>query len=167
MILKFQDDGPLIQNLGFSAVCRQGIAKLAPLTDLAGRLANPKARFYHYFSLAKKKIGTDSFVCNSKRFLYGFKALLCARWVVDFGSAPPVTFSQLVDRYLTDEQKDILGKLLDEKLNGGKGDIQSIDDSLIKVAKMLYVDLGAAGVEVLDLPAISDYEQVFVQVLVP
>ncbi len=158
-------NAPLYEWLGSPIVYRRDMARLPPLAELAAVSVNPKALFYHYFSLAKKKIAAEDFATNAKSFLYGFRALLCAQWIVDFGSAPPVAFRQLVDRYLAGEPKVVLGKLLDMKRDGGEGDIQSIDGSLIKLARALYTDVEVADVEVLDLPPKSAYEEAFARIL--
>lgn len=160
-----KSNAPLHEWLGSPIVYRKDTAKLASLAELAAISVNPKAIFYHYFSLAKKKIVSENFATNAKAFLYGFRALLCAQWIVDFGSVPPVAFSNLVDRYVSGETKDVLEKLIDVKCGGGEGDIQSIDNSLVKFAKEFYVQIEMANIEVPDLPPKSTYEEVFYKVL--
>ncbi len=160
-----KSNAPLHEWLGSPIVYRKDMTRLAPLEELAAISVNPKALFYHYFSLAKKKMSSESFTTNAKKFLYGFRALLCAQWIADFGSVPPVVFSNLVDRYVVGEKKDVLEKLINVKCDSGEGDIQSIDSSLIKFVNELYLEIETANIEVLDLPPKSTYEEVFSQVL--
>ena len=96
-------------------VYRSYSQRLAPLAALACEVFNPRAVFYHYYSLAKKKFLEPSTRKNAKSFLYGLRALLCARWIAEQSTAPPVLFSKLSQRYLSDEEQSALGVLLQQK----------------------------------------------------
>lgn len=166
--LMHKGNAPLLEWLGSPIVYRKDIQKISSITDLAAKSFNAKAVFYHYLSLAKKKINSDNFAVNAKSFLYGFRALLCAKWIVDFATAPPVEFSYLVEQYLVDEQKQGLQRLLDAKQNTREGDVKGLDPNLLELANQFYqelmdIDLASNQINVQDLPENAEYEQVFHQ----
>lgn len=169
--LMHKGNAPLLEWLESPIVYRKDTEKVQLLTDLAAASFNPKAVFYHYLSLAKKKIGSDTFATNAKSFLYGFRALLCAKWVADFATAPPVAFNQLVDHYLTSTQKQPLQQLLDAKRQGQEASLEKLDSHLLVLANQLYnelagIDLASNQIKAPNLPDNAEYERVFKQFFV-
>ena len=110
--------------LGSPIIYRQAPA-LGPLRELAGAAFNPRAAFHHYFAMAAGKLdvaGTEAL--TAKRFLYGLRTLLCARWVYDQQTAPPMLFVDLLDRYVLPgkAERDDVDRLIRLKAGGSESD---------------------------------------------
>lgn len=126
--LLYKGNAPVYEWLNSPIIYRQDQQKLSSLKDLALKAFNPKIIFYHYISLAKKKMLTDSTRKNSKSFLYALRALLCAQWVAENKTPPPVEFKTLVDHYLpVGTLNDKLADLLKAKLVACEEDKNEMD----------------------------------------
>lgn len=72
------------------------------LRDLALRSFAPRSCFHHYFSMARKKaeevLTQDT--TRTKTYFYTLRPLLCAKWIVEEQSFPPVAFEKLLERFL-------------------------------------------------------------------
>ena len=75
---------------------------------------NRRAALGHYLGLAKgnfqKNLTGES--VKLKKYFYSLRPMLCARWVIEKGTPPPMPFdelaSEMLDRSLTDEVKTLL-----------------------------------------------------------
>jgi uncharacterized protein len=148
MQLMHKGNAPLLEWLHSPAIYRQDETKVAALRELAKTSFNPKMIFHHYLSLAKKKILDEKTAANAKSYLYALRALLCAQWVVDFKSIPPVDFEVLQGHYFKRGTcLDQLAELLSAKLNLGEGDQYMIPDELMAYAKDSLKRLAEADVQ--------------------
>lgn len=159
MQLMHKGNAPLLEWLHSPIVYRQDEAKIAALKELAEKSFNPKMIFHHYISLAKKKILDEKTAANAKSYLYALRALLCAQWVVDFKSVPPVEFKVLQDHYFESGAcRDQLMELLSAKLDLAEGDQYMIPDGLMAYAKDSLSRLAESGVEVKKLVGTESYD---------
>lgn len=56
-----------------------------------------------------------------KKYFYALRPLLCARWVREHGTVPPMRFAELATALLTDEALlDELNALLAKKMRAGE-----------------------------------------------
>ncbi|MGB0839010.1 MAG: nucleotidyltransferase domain-containing protein [Chitinophagales bacterium] len=72
---------------------------LAQIKALESEYFAPKAVLYHYLGLTKqiyKNHIEGKTVVNVKKYFYVLRPLLCARWVVERKTAPPMLFNDLL-----------------------------------------------------------------------
>ena len=94
------------------------------------------------------------------------RALLCARWVADDKSVPPVAFSRLRDRYIEGKAiADSLDALLDSKSGMREQDEVAIAGALMEFAGDLFEDLEARDVPACEPIGIDTYDAVFRRIL--
>lgn len=164
--LLHKGNAPLYEWLNSPVVYRKDEAKLALLQDLSVRVFNPKVIFHHYLSLARKKILDEKTGCNAKTFLYALRAILCARWVADDGTVPPVDFSVLQHRYLdVGIAASQLKGLLADKLALDEADIYQIPFELMSFSKSEFTELEARDVVVSKVSGTEIYDEVLRGVL--
>ncbi len=126
------------------------------LKQFANQAFNPAAAFYHYFSQVKKRLTEDKTRSNAKAFLYGYRSLLCARWIAENASAPPVIFQVLVEKYLNTPQLTALQSVLEQKSLGKEQDPYTVPTELWQHCVENYEELKAMGITA---KRISDYQQ--------
>ena len=146
--LMYKGNAALVEWLNSPIVYKTDPGKTDILNKIAIETFNPKLIFFHYISLAKKKLEDDYSNINPKSFLYAFRALLCAKWTSENHSAPPVLFSQLYEYYLSNEILNLLISLIAEKQGLGEKDEYQIPKELFIFAKEEYVNLSK-----IDVPA--------------
>lgn len=166
MQLMYKGNAALLEWLHSPIVYRQDQAKLAGLKQLAVDTFNSKSVFHHYRSLAKKKILDAKTANNAKSYLYGLRALLCAQWVVDFNSIPPVEFKRLTDCYFTNHScEERLLILLKDKLSLTEKDRYPIATELLDYSKNKLAGLTEPQATTNTPVSIETYNQVFKKIL--
>lgn len=78
-------------------VYRSNDAFLTEMRILASDNFNPVACFYHYHSMSKgflDKVSTEN--VKLKSFFYALRTALCAHWIVENETIPPVLFSEIL-----------------------------------------------------------------------
>ncbi|MFZ5530527.1 MAG: nucleotidyltransferase domain-containing protein [Pseudomonadota bacterium] len=125
-------------------VYRQDEDAVAELRALAAAAFNPRATFHHYLAMAGKKLDVaEGEACTAKRFLYGMRTLLCARWVADTGTAPPMRFQEFLARYLPADAAPgaAIVRLVAAKASGSEQDVEGDLGGLLATAHELLADL--------------------------
>lgn len=146
--LMYKGNASLAEWLFSPIVYRSNDHYVSMLKDMVGRTFNPKQAFYHYISLAKKKLEDERSEVNAKSFLYALRALLCARWVAEEGTSPPVLFETLSNKYINDAVSlEQLTKLIRDKYGLNEGDRYEIPSELHNFALNEYKRLNAIEVE--------------------
>lgn len=141
MRLMYKGNAVLQEWLNSPVVYRSDPEKHQQLRRLAADIFNPVAAFYHYCSQVKKRLADDKTRVNSKAFLYGFRSLLCAKWIVDESTAPPVLFQDLVQKYAGPGEIKDLNYVLDRKAGGAEKDKGPIPESLWRYVELTYKHL--------------------------
>jgi len=145
------------------------------LKDFALEVFNPAPAFYHYLSMAKKKLelGQDdpskdhhhsssrlksSF--TAKQLLYGWRTLLCAKWVHQKKTPPPMAFQDLLQEFFTDYEPVSLKlkKIISIKHSESEKDTLSVDNHLSEYAMHLFSEISQSKV-----PNIKQSTEVFNQ----
>jgi predicted nucleotidyltransferase len=113
---------------------------LEELKTLAKSNFNPVAGFYHYHSMNKgfdELLGSDEMTL--KNFFYAIRTALCAKWIRDNETVPPVLFKELYSLVGDEDQKllDALIALKGEREEKGKEDV---DERLISLAKEIVTE---------------------------
>lgn len=90
-----------------------------------------KSGLYHYLNMAKNnyRIYLKNDMVRLKKYLYVLRPLLACEWILDSFTQPPMLFKSLVDKYLDGKIKDLVDKLLEEKMNSSElGEGKKIDE---------------------------------------
>lgn len=141
LALLYKGNCTLHEWLGSPIVYGSNSEKFLRLQQFARNEFNSASAFYHYMSLAKRKFLNNATSTNAKYFLYGLRAVLCAAYIVDHRSPPPVLFDPLVQQYLPPKEKHILTALLERKAQGQEMAHAPIDAALWTLATEMYKNL--------------------------
>ncbi|MGB3300424.1 MAG: nucleotidyltransferase domain-containing protein [Phormidesmis sp.] len=106
--------------------------ELQPQADNFRRLATqaflPLASCHHYLSMAHghQRRSARHKKVSLKHYLYSVRPCLAARWVVEYGTQPPMLFSKLVETFLPQgEIRQIVDGLI--TLKSGTSEIDTVD----------------------------------------
>ena len=147
LALMHKSNASLCEWLHSPVVYRDDTAKSSLLRQLSIDSFNSKPIFYHYLSLSKKKLLSGGAQKNAKSFLYALRALLCARWVAEQRTIPPVNFFELTQCYLGDvKYSEQLGILLEDKAQQSEQDNYTVpkqlyDYALTELARLQDVEV--------------------------
>lgn len=137
--------------LGSPIVYRQDDEAVAQLQQQARDYFDPRTAFHHYFAMSAKKLDVqEGELLTAKRFLYGMRTLLCARWVQELETAPPMLFSELLARYVPagSAEREAIGHLIRLKAEGSEKDLDAGLGSLLA-----YAAEGIAALRQVQAPA--------------
>lgn len=109
---------------------QSSVEKYLSLYNFSTKEFDPYPAFHHYISLAKKKFIDNQTKSNAKAYLYGLRALLCAHWISDKGTIPPVHFNKLTANYLDEFLLNDLEIVLKTKAKKEEKDLFKIPNSL-------------------------------------
>ena len=78
-----------------------------------------KSGLYHYLSTAKSNYREylKGETVRLKKYFYVLRPLLACKWILAEGTPPPMLFRTLMDKYLDEDLKPDVEKLLDMKMN--------------------------------------------------
>lgn len=78
-----------------------------------------KSGFYHYLSTAKSNYREylKGETVRLKKYFYVLRPLLACKWILAEGTPPPMLFTALMDKYLDEELKPDVERLLELKIN--------------------------------------------------
>lgn len=88
---------PILEWIHAPIVYKTNNSFIEELKNLSIEYFNPIACFYHYSSTAKNFLDScldDKF--KLKSYFYLLRNLLSAKWIIDFGTFPPVIFDELL-----------------------------------------------------------------------
>ncbi|WP_086933996.1 nucleotidyltransferase domain-containing protein [Agarilytica rhodophyticola] len=164
--LMHKGNAALCEWLYSPIVYKKDDEKLSLLKELVIQTFNPKLVFHHYISLAKKKLFDEKNQYNAKGFLYGLRALLCAKWIKEDYTIPPVEFSALQKKYLFDESlRNSVAKLLVDKELIKEHDSYTIPINLYNFSLSEYDKLKDADVQTQRVLDISPYDNVLKKIV--
>ena len=89
------------------------------VSDAIGGYFKSKAALYHYLSTAKSNYSEylKGETVKLKKYFYVMRPLLACKWILEYGTPPPMRFSVLMEKYLDGELRTAVEKLLDIKIN--------------------------------------------------
>jgi predicted nucleotidyltransferase len=106
-----------------------------------------KSGLYHYLSTAKSNYREylKGETVRLKKYFYVLRPLLACKWILAEGTPPPMLFTDLMEKYLDEEIKPDVEKLLDLKMNSPEiGEEKRfdrvnayIDQSMADIEKMI------------------------------
>ncbi len=128
-----------------------------------------KKTLYHYISMAegnyREYLKRD--MVKAKKYFYVLRPVLACRWVIDYGTPPPMLFTELMDAELPEELSEPVKRLLDLKMNSPEiKEIPRVDeineylDNSIEEIKSLV-----AGMTDSTSPKWEDLNSLFIQEL--
>lgn len=89
------------------------------ISAIINRFFVTKSGLYHYLNTAKSNyreyLRGDT--VRLKKYFYVLRPLLACKWILAEGTPPPMLFRTLMDKYLDDDLKPDVEKLLDMKMN--------------------------------------------------
>ena len=89
-----------------------------------------KSGLYHYLSTAKRNYSEylKGETVKLKKYFYILRPLLACKWILAEGTPPPMLFRTLMEKYLDEEIKPDVEKLLDMKMNTPEiGEVKRFD----------------------------------------
>ena len=89
-----------------------------------------KSGLYHYLSTAKRNYREylKGETVKLKKYFYILRPLLACKWILAEGTPPPMLFRTLMEKYLNEEIKPDVEKLLDMKMNTPEiGEVKRFD----------------------------------------
>lgn len=138
------------------------------LQQLANRIFNARPVFHHYLAMSAKKLDvTDDTALNAKRFLYGFRTLLCCLWIEKYHTAPPMLFQTLLQDLLLDEAtiRDEIEQLVADKAQGAEADAITQPEQALQYARQQLARLRQANIPVTNQRETACFDQCFKQLL--
>ncbi len=134
----------LMEWLSSPIIYRQHEAGIAPLKTLTQSAFLPLSSCHHYLSMARNDVNklVESRDIRLKKYLYMFRALLAAQWVIDKGTQPPMRFQDLVSTYLpSGDIRDQIDDLLDLKSQSQESEFIAAQEDLDSYLLRLYARL--------------------------
>ena len=87
--------------------------------DLMMYYFSSKKTLYHYISMAegnyREYLKGD--LVRAKKYFYVLRPVLACQWILDWGTPPPMLFSELIKAELPVELIDVVNQLLELKMN--------------------------------------------------
>lgn len=116
-LLLMKDSNPSIFEWCASPIVYRESDTFKILKEIRKEYFSCKKSLYHYWHMAKHNYHDylQGDKIKAKKYLYVFRALLSAKWVIDKEEQPPMLFSQLVEEELPHELKESVAKLLEMK----------------------------------------------------
>ena len=91
----------------------------AKISEIITRYFVAKSGIYHYLSTAKRNYTEFLLgdVVKYKKYFYVLRPILACKWILAEGTPPPMEFHILMEKYLDENLKSDVEKLLDLKMN--------------------------------------------------
>jgi len=89
------------------------------ISSTINRYFTAKSGLYHYLCTAKRNYREylKGETVRLKKYFYVLRPLLACKWILAEGTPPPMLFSELVEKYLDNEIRPDVEKLLEIKMN--------------------------------------------------
>lgn len=98
---------------------------------------------YYHMAMNHDKRYLEKRGCELKKFMYHLRGLLAAKYVVLYGTYPPVLFKELVEKMVEEQNiKEEIGKLVELKRESRENNTTIVNDELI-----IYANRVAAEIE--------------------
>ena len=74
---------------------------------------------HHYLSMARKNYTTcvTKDMVRAKKYFYVLRPILCCKWLLEYGSVPPMEFATLMEAELPTDLNNVVKQLLDIKIS--------------------------------------------------
>jgi uncharacterized protein len=149
-----KSNAAFLEWLHSPVIYRADEAFLTTARELAGSYFQPAQSVGHYLGLARQlwlQAG-DNQHPNGKKCLYVLRAILCAKWVIEKNTAPPVAFSELLQLLPSANLKTEIEALVAEKALGVESDHYAISAELLRFILSAREELEEKGTHLLRRP---------------
>ena len=111
------DSNPVLHEWCNSPIVYKENELADPFREMARKCFMPKKALFHYVSMTRDnyKKYLDNEEVKLKKYFYGLRPILAARWVAEYRTAPPMLFEDLVKAELPQELQPIVEELLRAK----------------------------------------------------
>ncbi len=129
---------PTLFEWNSSPIVYRTTEKWQQLSAVINQYFLAKPGLYHYLSTAKRNYREHLMneTVKLKKYFYVLRPLLACKWILAEGTPPPMLFRTLMNKYLDDEIRDDIQRLLDIKMNTpeiGKGKrLERVNDYLAR-----------------------------------
>lgn len=110
---------PTLFEWNSSPIIYKTTAEWDTIAKIINKYFVAKSGLYHYLSTAKSNYREylKGEMVRFKKYFYVLRPLLACKWIIAEGTPPPMLFSELMDKYLDEDIKPDVLKLLDLKMN--------------------------------------------------
>ena len=110
---------PTLFEWNASPIVYRTIEEWQKISAIINRYFVAKSGLYHYLSTAKSNYREylKGETVRLKKYFYVLRPLLACKWILAEGTPPPMLFRTLMDKYLDEDLKPDVEKLLDMKMN--------------------------------------------------
>ena len=113
-LLLLHDSNPTLHEWCNSPIVYKENELAEPFRELTKQFFLPKKAIYHYVSMAehafRQYLSGDQ--VRIKKYFYGIRPILAARWVAEKRTAPPMMFEELMDAQLPEALRPAVQDLL-------------------------------------------------------
>ncbi len=116
------------------------------VSDVINRYFVARAGLYHYLNTAKSNYREylRGETVRLKKYFYVLRPLLACKWILAEGTPPPMLFSTLMEKYLDEDIKPDVTRLLELKMNSPEIDTGSRIDRLNDYLDRTVVEIEGA-----------------------
>jgi predicted nucleotidyltransferase len=148
LYLLYKSNPSLLEWLQSPIVYLENYTVAERLRELAPQYFSALAAFHHYLSMAKGNfrhyLQGDS--VKIKKYFYVLRPILACRWILQYGTMPPMLFEELVEGTLNNvELVNEIQRLLERKKSGDELDMGPPISSIQQFINDQLLDLGTKG----------------------
>ena len=116
-LILLNKSNPTLFEWCFSPIVYKTTDEWQKLSGMINRFFVPRSGVNHYLSTAKSnyRVYLNGETVIFKKYFYILRPILACKWILAEGTPPPVLFRTLVDKYLDEELKPEVEKLLEMK----------------------------------------------------
>lgn len=118
-LILLHKSNPTLFEWNSSPIVYKTTDEWAEISKIINRYFVAKSGLYHYLSTAKSNYREylKGEVVRVKKYFYVLRPLLACKWILAEGTPPPMEFSKLMDKYLDDDIKPEVEKILELKIS--------------------------------------------------
>lgn len=113
------NSNPTLFEWNSSPIVYRTTAEWEKVSSIINRYFVAKSGLYHYLNTAKSNYREylRGEIVRLKKYFYVLRPLLACKWILAEGTPPPMLFRTLMEKYLDEDLKPDVEKLLDLKMN--------------------------------------------------
>ena len=118
-LILLHKSNPTLFEWNLSPIVYKTTKEWGRISEIINHYFVQKSGLYHYLSTAKSNYREylKGETVRLKKYFYVLRPLLACKWILAEGTPPPMLFSELMDKYLEEELKPDVEKLLFLKMN--------------------------------------------------
>ncbi len=118
-LILLHNSNPTLFEWNSSSIVYKTTDEWQKISMIINRYFVAKSGLYHYLNTANSNYREylKGETVRLKKYFYVLRPLLACKWILAEGTPPPMMFHILMDKYLEDDMKPDVKKLLDMKMN--------------------------------------------------